>query len=36
MRHKIEYTVSVGGEIVDKGVKYAVPGKSQVIDRNAP
>jgi eukaryotic-like serine/threonine-protein kinase len=36
MRHKIEYTVTVGGEIVDKGVQYAVPGKPQVIERKAP
>ncbi|MDP2272324.1 MAG: protein kinase [Archangium sp.] len=32
MRHKIEYTVSVGGEIVGKGVKYAAPGKPLVIE----
>lgn len=36
MRHKIEYTVSVAGEIVDKGVRYAEPGKAKVIDRSAP
>ncbi len=36
MRHKIEYTVSVGGEIVDKGVGFADPGKPLVIERKAP
>ena len=36
MRHKIEYTVSVGGELVDKGVQFAAPGRPLVIERKAP
>jgi serine/threonine-protein kinase len=36
MRHKFEFTVSVGGEIVDRGVRYAVPGKPQLVERGVP
>jgi serine/threonine-protein kinase len=36
MRHKVEYSVSLGGQIVDQGVKFAVPGQPKVIERGAP
>ncbi len=36
MRHKVEYQVSVAGQVVDRGVKYAAPGRPLVIDRGAP
>ncbi len=36
MRHKVEYSVTVGGVVVDKGVKYAAPGRPLVIERGAP
>ncbi len=36
MRHKVEFSISVAGEVVDKGVKYAVPGKPLVVVKGAP
>ncbi len=36
MRHKVEYQVSVAGQVVDRGVKYAAPGRPLVIERGAP
>jgi serine/threonine-protein kinase len=36
MRHKVEFSISVAGELVDKGVKYAVPGKPLVVVKGAP
>ncbi|MFZ5442846.1 MAG: protein kinase domain-containing protein [Myxococcota bacterium] len=36
MRHKVEYTVSLGGAIVDRGVKYAAPGRPLVVEKGAP
>ena len=35
MRHKVEYTVSVGGEVVAKDVQFAVPGKPLLIEKKA-
>jgi hypothetical protein len=34
MRHKVEYVVTVGDQ-VERGVKFAVPGRPLVIDREA-
>jgi serine/threonine-protein kinase len=35
MRHKVDYTVSVGGEVVAKDVQFAVPGKPLLIEKKA-
>jgi len=35
MRHKVEYSVSVGGEVVDKGTQFAAPGRPLVIEKKA-
>jgi len=36
MRHKVEFQVSVAGQVVDQGVKYAAPGKPLVVTQGAP
>ena len=35
MRHKVEYSVSVGGEVVDRGTQFAAPGRPLVIEKKA-
>lgn len=36
MRHRVEYSISVGGAVVDQGTKYVAPGRPLVIERGAP
>ncbi|MBL8912382.1 MAG: protein kinase [Archangium sp.] len=36
MRHRVEFTVSVGGEVIDKGLKFANPGRPLMIEKGAP
>ena len=36
MRHKVEFTVSLDGAVVDKGVRFADPGRPLVIEPKAP
>ncbi len=33
MRHRVEYSITVSGEVVDKGVQFALPGKALLIER---
>lgn len=36
MRHRVVYSISVGGAVVDQGTKYVAPGRPLVIERGAP
>jgi serine/threonine-protein kinase len=36
MRHRVEFTVTQGGEVLDRGVRHVEPGKPLVVDRSAP
>lgn len=36
MRHRVEFTVSVAGEVIDKGLKFANPGRPLMIEKGIP
>ncbi len=36
MRHRVDYTVSVDGAVVDQGTRFVPPGRPLVIEKGAP
>ncbi len=36
MRHRVEFTVSLGGEVLSRGVRHVEPGKPLLVDGSTP